>query len=111
MKNNKKSPAPATDKPNTKKGITNKEEITHNPDHRIDQDFPGFPNAPATEKNINPKTSEEKANANLVKKDDDATDENKHVGSANAFEATENNEVLREELNKNKKKNNNDEHY
>jgi hypothetical protein len=111
MKNNKKLPGTATDKTNAKRGLTKHEEVAQNPDNRIDQDFPGFPNAPANEKAINPKTPEEKANANLIKKDDDAADENKHVGSANAFEATENDKVLREELNKNKKKNNKDAHY
>ena len=111
MKNNKKLPNTATNKSNTKKGITKKEEVVDNPDNRIDQDFPGFPHPPSQEKNINPKTSEEKADANLLKKDDDGADKNKHVGSANAFEATENDEVLRDELNKNNKKNNKDAHY
>lgn len=32
--------------------ITRKEEVEHSKDERIDQDFPGFPHAPATEDTI-----------------------------------------------------------
>lgn len=40
--------------------ITKKEDVQANPDHRIDQDFPGFPHSPAKEEVINPKTSRQK---------------------------------------------------
>ncbi|MFT3748366.1 MAG: hypothetical protein QM768_08625 [Agriterribacter sp.] len=45
------------------KPITKKEEVQANPDNRIDQDFPGFPHAPAKENIINPKTEEQKKTA------------------------------------------------
>ena len=43
--------------------IKEKEDIQANPDNRIDQDFPGFPHAPAKENIINPKTKEDKKTA------------------------------------------------
>lgn len=111
MKNNKNLSDTATNKPNTKKGLTEKEEVAKNPDERIDQDFPGYPHSPARERTINPKTSEEKVNANLKKKNESLPADEKSVGSANAFEATENREVLRAELNKNRKDEDKEEHY
>lgn len=106
MKNKGKLPGTATDKPKAKKGIKKKEEVRKNPDKHIDQDFPGFPDSPAREKTINPQTPEDAVNANLKRKNttppsDD--DENMSLGSANAFEATENQEVLRAELDNDKK--------
>ena len=85
-------------KNNKSKAITGKEEVAKNKDKHIDQDFPGYPHQPSSEKTINPKTEEDKANANLKTKNDPAPEEEKSVGSANAFEATEGGEVLREEL-------------
>lgn len=76
------------------KGIQHKAEVATNPDKHIDQDFPGFPHAPSSKSTIQPQTKEDEVNANLKKNDKDT----KHVGSANAFEATENDEVLRGEL-------------
>lgn len=56
----------------TAKGKTNpikkKEEVQANPDNRIDQDFPGFPHAPAKEHIINPKTEEQKKTAGVKPK-------------------------------------------
>lgn len=50
------------------KPIQKESEIQENPDEHIDQDFPGFPNLPATRKNINPKTLLEKKSADAIKK-------------------------------------------
>jgi len=50
------------------KPIKKESEIQENPDEHIDQDFPGFPHLPATQKNINPKTDIEKKSANVTKK-------------------------------------------
>jgi hypothetical protein len=77
-----------------------KKDVKKNPDKHIDQDFPGYPHSPSNEKMINPKTAKDKAGANLVKKEN--TDEQSSDGSGNAFEATENGEILREELNDDK---------
>jgi hypothetical protein len=47
----------------------NKEDIPFNPDHKIDQDFPGHPYAQSDEKIINPSTSNEKETADINNKD------------------------------------------
>jgi hypothetical protein len=88
--------AGSTDKTDETKPLS-KEDVKKNPDNHIDQDFPGFPHSPANENSINPKTVKDKAGANLIKKEN--TDEQDSDGSANAFGATENKEILREELN------------
>ena len=93
------------------KALTSKEEVNKNKDKHINQDFPGYPHSPASEKIINPKTEEDKANANLKSKNDPAPDEDTHVGSANAFEATEGGDVLREELDDDKDEKNNESVY
>lgn len=49
--------------------ITKKEDVQGNPDNRIDQDFPGFPHAPAKENIINPKTEEQKKTAAVKPKE------------------------------------------
>ncbi|MBX3254272.1 MAG: hypothetical protein KF862_09045 [Chitinophagaceae bacterium] len=50
-----------------KKGATHpirkKEDVRENPDNRIDQDFPGFPHAPAKEELIHPRTKQDKKTA------------------------------------------------
>ena len=46
-----------------------KEDIQPNPDNRIDQDFSGFPHAPAKEEIIHPKTETEKKTAAVQQKD------------------------------------------
>jgi hypothetical protein len=88
-----------------KSDLIEKENIQDQPDKRIDQDFPGYPHAPAKEKTINPKTKQEKKVAAVDTKDGEkiinpqakkknkpsATEINEEGsdGSANAFEATE----------------------
>jgi hypothetical protein len=83
------------------KPLTKKEEVQANPDEHIDQDFPGYPHPHAQENIINPTTQSDKAGANLIKKEKKQnTDQLNSDGSANAFEASENDdEVLRDELN------------
>lgn len=50
-----------------KKGATRpirkKEDVQENTDNRIDQDFPGFPHAPAKEALINPRTKQDEKTA------------------------------------------------
>ena len=46
-----------------------KEDIQRNPDNHIDQDYPGFPHAPAKEEIIHPKTKTEKKTAAVHHKD------------------------------------------
>lgn len=72
--------------------IKGKEEIKQNPDHKIDQDFIGYPAGPAKDETINPKTTDEKKTADLENKDGEKrvykkneTDEQESDGSANAF--------------------------
>jgi len=98
MKNKGKLPDAATEKPDVKKGIVNKEEVRRNPDEHIDQDFEGFPDSPGREKTINPQTEEDEVNANLKKKDTTDSTPKMSLGSADAFEETEGKEVLRGEL-------------
>ena len=50
------------------KPIKKESEIQENPDEHIDQDFPGFPHLPATQKNIKPETTIEKKSADATKK-------------------------------------------
>ena len=76
-----------------------------NPDKHTNQDFNGYPHAPAKEEIINPKTKQEKKVAAVDSKDGEKiinpqakkktkssagkTDEGTSDGSANAFDATE----------------------
>jgi hypothetical protein len=77
--------------------IKHKEEIKRNPDHRIDEDFEGYPSGPAKDETINPKTNEQKETADIDNKDGEkkiykkhdrkaVSDEQDSDGSANAFE-------------------------
>ena len=88
-----------------KRDLIQKEDIQDNPDKHIDQDFSGYPHAPAKEEIIKPKTKLEKKVAAIDSKDGEkiinpqakkknkssatATGEGASDGSANAFEATE----------------------
>lgn len=73
--------------------ITTKEEVQQSNDERIDQDFKGFPHAPAKEEHINPKTKEEKVAANVEKNTQTSgVEEFSSDGSGAAFDATENTE-------------------
>jgi hypothetical protein len=64
--------------------IDKKQEVQKTNDDRIDQDFPGYPHPPSKEKTI----KEQKSN----------TDEQYSDGSPNAFGESENEDVLRGEL-------------
>jgi len=70
-----------------------KEEIKQHPDHKIDQDFQGYPAGPASDKTIQPASEEEKKVADIGNKDGEKmiypkskSDEQDSDGSANAFE-------------------------
>lgn len=69
---------------------TNKD-VEQTPDQHIDQDFTGYPHAPASKELINPKTKQDKKSAAVDIKDGEKI--NKHEedsdGSANAFDGTE----------------------
>ena len=49
--------------------ITKKEEISQNPDNKIDEDFKGYPHGPAKDETIKPKTEEERETVDLKNKD------------------------------------------
>ncbi|HEX6168417.1 MAG TPA: hypothetical protein VFZ33_01910 [Chitinophagaceae bacterium] len=49
--------------------ITKKEEVSENPDNKIDEDFKGYPHGQAKEEVIKPETDEEKKIADLDNKD------------------------------------------
>lgn len=51
------------------KAITKKEEITQNPDPKIDQDFNGYPHGPAKDETIKPSTKQQHKVAGSDKKD------------------------------------------
>lgn len=66
------------------KPIKEQDDVKQSNDQHIDQDFPGFPNPPSAEKNINPETENEKKEAGLD------INEERSDGSANAFTTSEN---------------------
>ena len=90
---NKKSPGNQQNKDAGKNHpIRTNKDIEQNPDKHIDQDFSGYPHAPATKDLIYPKTKQQKKSAALDIKDGEKI--NKHDkrdsdGSTNAFDATE----------------------
>ena len=86
----KKQSPPNNKKQEAATPIKKESEVANHPDPKIDQDFPGFPHAPAHKKNIHPTTKTEEKNAAIDEADSD--------GSANAFEGAEENNVLRGEL-------------
>jgi hypothetical protein len=76
--------------------ITNKDQVKNSSDKHIDQDFAGFPDSPATERIINPKTKQEKKVAAVNVQDGekknkpkDHVDEQESDGSGGAFSSTE----------------------
>lgn len=83
--------------------ITGKQDIQNNSDKHIDQDFTGYPHAPAKEEMIKPQTKEQKKTASLNIKDGEKIiapankkkgsvkkkEEEPGDGSANAFKQTE----------------------
>jgi hypothetical protein len=100
------------EKNDSSKAMTKKEDVQRSKDERTDEDFPGYPHSPSGEKIINPKTEEDKAAANLkTKNETPSTDEEQSIGSANAFEATEGGDILREELDDDKDDKNKESYY
>jgi hypothetical protein len=95
--------------------IDRKEEVQQSADQRIDQDFPGYPHNPASEKNINPKTETDEKTANSNRelpspdknRQENTQPEIDSDGSANAFERTE----LRGELERQKSTKENKSNY
>lgn len=74
--------------------IQEHEEVAKNPDPRIDEDFKGFPHAPAQKEIIRPKTENEEKTAGTAEKADqhsEQSDPQLSDGSARAFEETEEN--------------------
>lgn len=75
--------------------INKKEDISKNPDHKIDEDFQGYPHGPASDKTIKPNTKEDHKAADSQEKDGEkriihpderkGLDEQDSDGSANAF--------------------------
>lgn len=49
--------------------ITKKEEVSQNPDNKIDEDFKGYPHGHARDEIIKPETDEEKKIADVENKD------------------------------------------
>ena len=89
-----------------KNELTQQEDRKKNPAKHTNQDFTGYPHAPAQKEIINPKTKEEKKTAAIDVKDGEKIidpkekkknkpsanriNEEESDGSANAFDATEN---------------------
>ncbi len=53
--------------------IKSPEEVQQNPDNKIDEDYPGYPHAPAAKKQITPVTKEEKKSAGIKNKNSSKT--------------------------------------
>ncbi|MEP6674377.1 MAG: hypothetical protein ABJA78_04455 [Ferruginibacter sp.] len=75
-----------------------KEDIAKNPDHKIDEDFPGYPHGQSKDKIIKPQNENDRKTADTDHKDGEKMnipknrrpiDESKSDGSGGAFEATE----------------------
>ncbi len=73
--------------------IKRKDEIRDHPDHKIDEDFKGYPDGPAKDETIRPRTPNEEKVADIRNKDEEKRiypkgeiDEQDSDGSANAFE-------------------------
>ena len=76
--------------------IINKDQVKSSTDKHIDQDFAGYPDSPATERVINPKTKQDKKIAAVntqdgekINKPKDKIDEQDSDGSGGAFSSTE----------------------
>ena len=92
MKNKKTPGRPQGKDAGQNSPIRTNKDVEQTSDQHIDQDFSGYPHAPATKELINPKTKQDKKSAALDIKDGEKI--NKHEeedsdGSANAFGATE----------------------
>jgi hypothetical protein len=78
------------------KPLKEKEDIQDNADHKIDQDFHGYPHGPANEETIAPKNRTQEKVAGIGTKDGEkvnippdqrsSIDEQESDGSANAFD-------------------------
>lgn len=68
MPNNHFKPKAGNPKANHPTQPMKKEDVPQSNDEHIDEDFPGFPHAPAKESIINPKNKTEKATAGLKTK-------------------------------------------
>jgi len=93
MKNKKFAGKPGKIDAQENEPMRSKRDVEQNPDQHIDQDFNGYPHAPASGELINPKTKNEKKSAAINTKDGEKInkkDEQDSEGSANAFEASEN---------------------
>ena len=89
---NKKLPRQPDNSEQTTDPMRSKRDIEKNPDKHIDQDFSGYPHAPASQELINPKTKEEKKSAAINIKDGEKINKKDEVdseSSANASEGTE----------------------
>ena len=92
MKNKKLPGKPGDSHAQKTDPIRKKQDVEKNPDKHIDQDFSGYPHAPAYKDLIYPKTKDEKKSAAINVKDGEKInkkEEQDSEGSANAFEATE----------------------
>ncbi|RYY55319.1 MAG: hypothetical protein EOO09_10835 [Chitinophagaceae bacterium] len=78
--------------------IDDRNDVRKNPDPKIDEDFPGFPDAPSTKENVKPDSPSEKDTADSERdgekkldadKKASAPDEAGSDGSASAFDRTE----------------------
>jgi len=74
--------------------LDKKEKVRKSKDKHIDKDFEGYPHNPAREEMINPKTKEERVEADLKlgkenTQEKNNIDEIESDGSAGAFDATE----------------------
>ena len=93
MKNKKLARKPDKSNAATTDPMRSKRDVEENPDQHIDQDFSGYPHAPASGKLINPKTKDEKKSAAIHIKDGEKINKNEEQnspGPGNALEATEN---------------------
>ncbi len=77
------------------RAMQHRDEIQAHPDKHIDQDFPGYPDPPATKEIISPKTEQQQAVAAINVKDGEKENKKKEIdeedsdGSANVFLRTE----------------------
>ena len=69
MKKKKSPPHPQNKDIKNTDPMRSNQDVERNPDKHIDQDFSGYPHAPASRELINPKTREEKKSAAINVKD------------------------------------------
>lgn len=100
MKNKPSKKQSSVAKKKANSPLRKEKEVFQNPDPHIDQDFPGYPHAPARKELIDPKTSVEKKIAGMEIKDGEKMnkrekkkgrnwDEQQSDGSGGVFGATE----------------------